>query len=74
MTELLLSPYQVAYSFCQQHFVHVSHILGQNHETLFLILGLFLLAGVVYTLMKIYKPNDENVKTDKNHSQEGIIK
>ena len=40
----------------------------------FLIMGLFLLAGVVYTLIKIYKPNDENVKTDKNHSQEGIIK
>ena len=40
----------------------------------FVFMGPFLLAGVVYTLIKIYKPNDENVKTDKNHSQEGIIK
>ena len=37
----------------------------------FVIIGI---ENVVYTLIKIYKPNDENVKTDKNHSQEGIIK
>ena len=40
----------------------------------FLIIGLLLLAGVVYTLIKTFKPSDENAKLDIDHSQEEIIK